>query len=222
MKTSRWKLREGIDPYERLQGVTGPGVSSIVDGGANKGRTVARLLELFPQACIKAYEPIPRLARKLAKRFSADPRVVVRPAALGFAPATLSLNVLESPTCSSLLTPTGIRAKHADKPMGVAQIVNVDVVRLDQELSVPPSIIKLDLQGYELEALKGAGTLLSGVKAVLCEVSFLDLYAGQPLGGEVIDWMEQSGFETEGLYSPWFNEAGQLVSADALFMKARF
>jgi len=219
MTTLPWTIHTGVHPIERLRELTGPGVSSVVDGGANKGRTVDRFLALYPSATVYAFEPMPRLARKLAKRLADDPRVVVRPVALGSAPSVLRLNILESATCSSLLPPTGIRDKHADKPMGVAQTVDVDVVRLDAELTRAPDVFKLDLQGFELEALKGAGELLQGMRAVLCEVSFTPMYRGQPLGAEVIGWMESRGFRMEGLFAPWLGKAGEVVSADALFTR---
>jgi len=192
----------------------------IVDGGANKGRTAARFLDLFPKASVLAFEPIPRLVRKLTKRFAEQSRVQIRPLALGSRTSALTLNVLESATCSSLLEPSGIRSKHSDKPMGIAQVLCVDVVRLDDELTSPPDIIKLDLQGFELEALKGARTLLAGVRAVLCEVSFSNLYVGQPLGNEVMEWMLEREFSIDGLYNPWFDESGAIISADALFVNA--
>ncbi len=228
-----------MDPFERLAALlpetafaTGPAdgctpppgaVSGprIVDGGANKGRTVDTFLRLYPTASLWAYEPIPELARKLVRRFDDDSRVQVRQAALGSAPATLILNVLESRTCSSLLTPTGILEKHADKPMDVARRVQVEVVRLDSQLPGGADILKLDLQGYELEALRGAEGLLPTVSAVLCEVAFTDLYAGQPLADEIIVWMEQRGLRLEGFYRISRNADGQPVSADALFLSLR-
>jgi FkbM family methyltransferase len=213
-------VRSGIDPYQRLATLLGPDVSMIVDGGANKGRMTARLLQLFPKAHVFAFEPIPRLARKLSKRFDEEPRVTIHSVALGSRTTTLTLNVLESATCSSLLEPSGIRNKHPDKPMGIAQTVSVPVVRLEDELLSSPDIIKLDLQGFELEALKGAQALLPGVRAVLCEVSFSDLYVGQPQEDEVTEWMLARDFSIDGLYNPWFNESGAIISADALFVHA--
>jgi FkbM family methyltransferase len=220
MQTLPWIVHEGEDPFERMARLTGPDAALVVDGGANKGRTVDRLLALYPRAAVYAYEPLPRLARKLAKRFAAEPRVAVRPVALGSAPAVLTLNVLESATCSSLLPPSGILEKHADKPMGLAQAVDVAVARLDAELATAPDVVKLDLQGFELEALKGLGELIAGVKAVLCEVSFIPMYQGQPLGPEVIAWMEGKGFAVEGLYAPWPGRDGAIVAADALFTRS--
>jgi len=210
---------EDQDPLESLARLAAPGASLVVDGGANKGRTAQRLLALFPEARLVAYEPLPRLAHKLAKRFATEPRVTVRQAALGSRPGALKLNEMESATCSSLLSPSAIREKHPDKPMGVANVLEVEVVRLDQELDAPPQAVKLDLQGYELEALKGLSGLLPGVKAVLCEVSFREHYVGQPLAGEIVEWMAREGFTVEGLYAPWMEPGSGLVAADALFVR---
>ena len=215
--------RPGIDPFERLADLwpqsafsTGP---CIVDGGANKGRTVDVFLRMYPAAAIQAFEPIPELARKLARRFQGDERVTVCQTALGAAPQVLTLNILESRTCSSLLAPTGIREKHAGKPMEVTRRLQVAVVRLDDALPTGVDILKLDLQGFELEALRGAEALLPNVKAVLCEVAFKDLYAGQPLAGEVMAWMNTHGFRAEGLYRLARDPLGHLVSGDALFLR---
>jgi len=220
MIKAHWPIHSRLDPFVRLLHLV-PGARRIIDGGANKGRTVERFLDLYPEAHVAAYEPMPRLARKLHKRFADDRRVSVRAAALGSCQDRLCLNVLESATCSSFLAPTGIRDKHAGKPMDVAQTVLVDVVCLDCELAVSPDIIKLDLQGYELEALRGAEAVLRGVTAVLCEVAFADLYEGQPNGGEVIAWMEERGFRLDGLYGPWFDRSGAVIAADALFVAGR-
>jgi FkbM family methyltransferase len=212
-----WPVRQDIDPYERLSALVPLEASLVVDGGANKGRTVARLLARFPAARLVAYEPIGRLAGKLAKRYADEPRVTVRRAALGDKPGELPLYELETVTCSSLLAPTGILRKHPDKPMAVASRAAVRVVRLDEELSRAPDLIKLDLQGYELSALKGAERVLPGVRAVLCEVAFAAMYEGQPLCDEVAGWMSGRGFHLEGLYSPWRDAEGALACADAIF-----
>jgi len=215
--------RPGVDPFERLAALlpqTAFGIGPrIVDGGANKGRTVDALLRLYPKAAIQAFEPIPELARKLARRFAGDARVAVHQAALGASPQVLPLNILESRTCSSLLAPTGIREKHADKPMALARRVEVEVVRLDDVLPAGADIVKLDLQGFELEALRGAEALLRGVQAVVCEVAFADLYAGQPLADAIVAWMEERGFRLDGVYRVARDASGGPVSADALFLR---
>ncbi|MHB8206935.1 FkbM family methyltransferase [Mucilaginibacter sp.] len=64
-----------------------------------------------------------------------------------------------------------------------------------------PDFIKLDVQGYELEVLKGAVASLKNVQFVLCEVSLLEINAGTPLIADVIAFMDSAGFITYDICS---------------------
>ncbi|MBX3390089.1 MAG: FkbM family methyltransferase [Phycisphaeraceae bacterium] len=54
--------------------------------------------------------------------------------------------------------------------------------------------LKLDVQGAELDVLKGAERTLKSVMLVYCEVEFLDMYKGQPLFGEIDSFLRTQGF----------------------------
>ena len=195
-----------------------PPAPVIVDGGANKGRVAARLLAALPHARLHAFEPQPRLAKKLAKRFADDPRVTVHGAALGAAPATLPLTVLSRPTLSSLFAPTGIQDKYAGQDLTVTSIVDVPVVRLDAVLD-RADIIKLDLQGYELPALSGATALLPEVSVVVAETALYPLYEGQALLSELTAYLEGFGLALDGLYDFYRDASGRIASGDAVFVR---
>lgn len=60
----------------------------------------------------------------------------------------------------------------------------------------PPALLKIDAQGYELEILKGASTILPKVEAILLEVSIIEINEGAPLLKEVAVFMAQLGFVT--------------------------
>jgi FkbM family methyltransferase len=204
---------------DRLTALPLPPAPVIVDGGANKGQVAARLLEAFPAARLEAFEPQPRLARKLAKRFADDARVRVHGLALGEAPDVLPLAVMNRPTLSSLLPPTGIHDKYADQTLTVAQTIEVPVARLDAVLG-RADVIKLDLQGFELPALRGAAGLLGGASAVVAEAALAPLYAGQALLPEMETFLERYGFALDGLYDIFRDGDGRIVSGDALFRRA--
>jgi hypothetical protein len=54
--------------------------------------------------------------------------------------------------------------------------------------------LKLDVQGYELEVLKGAGQVLTSVEAVMMEVNLIAVYEGAPLADEAVAFMAARGF----------------------------
>lgn len=72
----------------------------------------------------------------------------------------------------------------------------VSTVRLDEVL--PPEstfdFVTLDIQGSELEALKGMGNLVSRVRWIFTEVNRREMYAGIPLVGEIDDFLSRRGF----------------------------
>jgi len=68
--------------------------------------------------------------------------------------------------------------------------------RLDTLLKADqPDFIKLDVQGYELEVLRGAPKILSHAQAVLLEVSLIETNHGAPLMVEVVGFMAEHGFD---------------------------
>lgn len=64
-----------------------------------------------------------------------------------------------------------------------------------------PDFIKLDVQGAELEVLKGSLQLLPGVQFILCEVSLIEINSGAPLISDVIAFMKKNGFVTYDICS---------------------
>ena len=80
-----------------------------------------------------------------------------------------------------------------------------------------PCLLKIDVQGYELGVLKGAGSCLDHVDVVYVEASFVELYQGQPLADEVIDTLESLGFREAGRFNLSRDRHGREVQADFLF-----
>ncbi|WP_375455805.1 FkbM family methyltransferase [uncultured Methylobacterium sp.] len=69
--------------------------------------------------------------------------------------------------------------------------------RLDDVLSDhgPVDFLKLDIQGFELEALQGAEALLQRTAVVHCEVSFAEIYEGQRLFSDIEIFLRHRGFD---------------------------
>lgn len=83
----------------------------------------------------------------------------------------------------------------------------------------PPDLLKIDVQGAELDVLSGAEGTLSFCRWLVLEVSTLPLYQGQPLSGETIAWLETRGWHFVGSGYRWLSPEGQLLQFDALFTR---
>ena len=81
-------------------------------------------------------------------------------------------------------------------------------------------ILKLDIQGAELLALKGAEALLSGrrVRAVYCEVLFAPIYDGQCQFHEVAELFERHDYWLYNLFGANHQLDGSITHCNALFL----
>jgi len=102
--------------------------------------------------------------------------------------------------------------------------ISVPVTRLDNVLAEPaparPCLLKIDVQGYEFEVLRGGEQVLQGVDEVFLECSFVELYTGQVLAGELIAYMWSKGFKFTGVFCLKRDLAGRCLQADILFERS--
>jgi hypothetical protein len=78
-------------------------------------------------------------------------------------------------------------------------------------------VIKLDLQGYELDALRGSATLLAkGVAGLLVEVNFRTRYVGQASFHELLAFLAGFGLRLFRLYEIIPDSDDSWRQADAL------
>ena len=82
-----------------------------------------------------------------------------------------------------------------------------------------PSLLKIDVQGAELDVLRGGQEVLQTFQWVYLEMSFVELYDGQPLADEIVDELRTRGFELTGTGVPPISD-GRPVQVDALFERS--
>ena len=193
----------------------------VVDGGANRGAVVEEVLARWPGARVHAVEAQPQVARELAARYSADPRVTVHAAALAAQSGQLELHVTANSVSSSALPPSSFKQSLQGAKVETVETITVPARRLADLVREPIDLLKLDLQGYEVEALRGLGPRLAEVGAVLTELQFAPLYEGTPLFGDVDRVLREAGFGLFNLYELWTSGDGQLTAGDGIWLNGR-
>jgi FkbM family methyltransferase len=190
----------------------------IYDIGGHIGTWAVLAKSIFPSAEVHVFEPLPDHLSELNKNAGHLSGVTIHNMALGSKSETAVMNIATNSDSSSLLDLTDNmyneygQVKVSEKKVQVLTLNDF----IKQKGVAIPDLIKMDVQGFELEVLKGASEILSKVKYLILEVSFVEFYAGQPLVEEIISNMFGNGFR---FYAFGKNTAvgKRIIQTDVLF-----
>lgn len=165
-----------------------------VDGGAYKGEFLDACLAFRHDVQLVAFEPQPHRARKLKKKYRHLVNVDIYAQALGDHDAMTTLHITTANTLSFTCFPAPVLSSKVQERYIVLETVQVEQVCLQSVLKTPPGLVKLDIQGSELHAIKGLGDVLPRTAALLVERSTRQRYPGQPSDAELHFFIEEAGF----------------------------
>jgi FkbM family methyltransferase len=223
------RLREVLDPrtpYRLRHLWRPPGIAKkllrahlpddpvIIEAGAHAGHDTAEMAAMWPAGTIHAFEPVPHVHDQLERRTERFANVRRHREALGAPTPTVEMWVSAgaSDASSSVLTPR----RHLDLLPDVTfeERIEVPATTLDafagRERLDRVDFLWLDMQGYELVALRSGERILATVRAVVCEVSNVAYYDEAPMWPELRDWLEARGFRVELLNMAW-RDAGDAL-----------
>ena len=196
---------------------------SIIDIGANEGQFSDRMRTLFPSATIFAFEPLPKVFQQLSNNFKNDPCFKAHNLALGQESGSLTLQESDYSPSSSFLNPTAsLRENFEDA--GIIQEITVQIETLDgifDEVRLDgPLLIKIDVQGFEDQVIRGGSSTLKLADMIICELSFVELYQGQMLFEGIYQKFVEMGFRYAGsidqVNSP---DTNQILQSDGVFIR---
>lgn len=199
-------------------------VNLIIDGGASIGETSQRFSNLFPNASIHAFEPFPDFYSLLKKKAKLNDKIIPYPLGLGKNDGDVIFHVNKSSGTNSILASNTKSKEIYGELLQVDHQIKILLTRLDDIFDINDNksidILKLDLQGTELDALIGASQLLDHgkINAILCEVMFVPSYDHQPSWVELVTFIEKNNLSLFNIYQRHFYK-GQLIQADLLFMR---
>lgn len=197
---------------------------TVIDIGANKGQFTLFALQMWPGCRVLAFEPLPGPAAKFRRAVGNRDNVKLFMTAIGPQAGSTEIHLSEREDSSSLLE-IGERMEQVfPEARAAGKSVTIQVGPLESYVHrhdvVGPTLLKLDVQGYELEALKGCADLLPLIDYAYVECSFVELYKGQALYGDICEHMSANGFSVGCEINSSVRPGVGRVQTDVLFRRS--
>jgi FkbM family methyltransferase len=199
-------------------------IRTVLDVGANEGQFGSKIIDLGYSGKIYSFEPIVSVHKMLTQNASKFPQWSAINMGIGNKEEELMINVSENLASSSVFE-VDRKSVQADPATRTTHQEKIKITTIDSFVSSQKNLdaeilLKLDIQGFELEALKGARASLPNFKLIQVELSFIPVYEKAPLYKEVINFLEENDFEIFTL-TPAFvdGKTGRMLQADGIFVR---
>jgi FkbM family methyltransferase len=196
--------------------------NTVIDIGANKGQFALVARKCFPESKIISFDPLPNTGKIFNTIFKDDINTIFHNYAIGPDKGKNKIHISLKDDSSSLLGITELQDKlfpgTAEKSMSTIDIAPLDFF-LEENQIKSPGLLKLDVQGFEYEALLGCDTLLDSFDSIYCECSFVELYKGQRLVDSIISLLQNKGFILKGFYNTSYDQNNIAIQSDFFFKK---
>ena len=210
-----------------LLGLRHSPIRSVIDVGANEGQFARMILNVFPEAHVYCFEPLPVPFKKLkewAKKQNG--RIKVFNIALGEREGHAEMfSHLEYSPGSSFLKTTETCEKlypFVQKQTSISvKVMTLDKVMANlSELLIPDVLIKLDVQGYEDRVIRGGReTFRIRAKACILEICLDSLYEKQATFRDILFLFDELGYRYVGNLNQVCADDGHVIFVDAVFVK---
>jgi FkbM family methyltransferase len=215
-----------VETYARFRRpwLTQAGIQSVIDVGANIGQFARMIHDALPAAKIYAFEPLPDCFESLVRQMAGVSTFKAYNVALGSTEGTHTFHRNPFSLSSSFRVMTDLHHRNFPQTAGGDVSMAIPIRTLDSfasELDLPDKLlIKLDVQGYEDEVLRGGAGLIPRAHVVIVEASFQPLYEAQASFHELYARLTGWGFEFKGFVDHLYSSVdGGPLQGDGLFVK---
>ncbi len=205
--------------FTRMQLIEHQRIGVVLDVGANTGQFAKQIQRLGYRGRIVSFEPVAAAAALLQASAAKNPLWEVHQLALGDVDQTVSMNVSKNLVSSSILQqrPALGDADPTSRFFGteIVKVATLDGLFDDLVREGERVLLKIDTQGYERQVLQGAESTLPRIVGLHLEVSLIELYEGEFLLLEAMQFLEQLGYHLASL-EPSLPDpsSGQLLQVD--------
>jgi FkbM family methyltransferase len=187
----------------------------VIDAGANMGDWTRCARTIFPMAECHMVEPQPACRATLTELERSDPHV------------HLHAMALTRPDITEVrMTGAGSTGASISVDGGESDLIAVAASSFDQLFASRLTreyrpLLKLDIEGHELDALSGASVSLEAIEVIVAEVRFYDIdHSGHPVFLEVLNFLNARDFELFDFVSLGSRQRdGRLRIGDAVLVR---
>jgi len=204
-------------------------INYVLDIGANIGQFAISIRNAGYKKNILSFEPINQVYKKLIINSSKDELwKVYNRCCVGEKNKKVSLNISKNLVSSSIFKVNSLHIENEKNSESTKKII-VNMITLDSLFNKKKNLLnynmllKLDVQGYELNVLKGIKKNIKNISAVLCEVSLDRLYFNQPLWLDLVSYLKKNNFIIWLVERGFCNyHTGRILQLDILFVNKKF
>lgn len=196
-------------------------VSNVIDVGANVGQFGLDIRRHGFKGQIVSYEPVNETFGLLTQTTRRHQPWKAIQLGLGAAESERTINISGNDGLSSSLLEMGSLHLENFPDSATVSRQNISISTIDNQLVVlglrPQEImLKLDVQGFEAEVLKGASQSISKIPLCYLEVSITPLYEGEVLLLPILIELSKYGHEVIDVFRGIKASNGQLLQLDIL------
>ena len=193
-------------------------IKTVIDIGSNKGQFSILMRYYFPNAKIYSFEPQNHILSTQKKIFLHDKNIKFFQMGLGNEKCSKKFYVTNREDSSSFLEPKNTHIN----TYKVKILKNIKINKLENIINSnefkKKVLVKLDVQGFELEVLKGAKKLLKKIDYIITEISYQSIYKNQVIGGDLNFFLKKNNFvKVKNINITKFDK--KLFQSDALFIR---
>ncbi len=162
--------------------------TNILDVGAYEGWFSEQISLVYPDSFFYLIEPLEEMQSHMVDFCKRHEQSKYFKHAVGSSNTVKTLRVADDLACSSLFEVQSRNEKGQE-----VSVITVDSLIKDNQIQIP-EIVKIDVQGYELEVLKGAYELYGKTELFIIEVSLQKKEEHFPLIGDIIAFMSNQNY----------------------------
>lgn len=201
-------------------------VNCVIDVGANVGQFASMVRSIGFNGRILSIEPCAESYAVLQAKAADVANWKTMNIALGEADEERSLNIFGANDLNSFLKPTSNMNENIlnsqiirTQPVTVRRLDNI-FKEITEGISQPRVFLKLDTQGFDLQAVKGAANSLSSIVGIQSELSLIPLYEGIPDYLEALSFYRDLGFQPTGVFPVEFErQTGHILELDVILTR---